>query len=173
MGIGRPEMAAIRALQVHQRPLVAEQVLPVRIAVSRPPAITTYGAVIATRAGPRRPEPWRPRRRRCPRAAAASNRGRFPRVVARERSRSCRTGASSCRSHRQLQLRLPLTTTGARNISQVMGNVTVGNIDREVSVFADVVLSSQLLFATKRPKGFRFWNRTGRLTLRPRAVAAS
>ena len=51
MRVGRPEITAIRALQVHQRPLVAQQVLPVRIAVSAVPAITTFGAVIAARAG--------------------------------------------------------------------------------------------------------------------------
>jgi hypothetical protein len=51
MRVGRPEITAIRALQVHQRPLVAQQVLPVRSAVSAVTAITTFGAVIATRAG--------------------------------------------------------------------------------------------------------------------------
>lgn len=51
MGICRPEMAAIGALQVHQRPLVAEQVLPVRVAVSRASAIATFRAVVAARAG--------------------------------------------------------------------------------------------------------------------------
>jgi hypothetical protein len=51
MRIGRPEITAIRALEVHQRPLVAQQVLPVRIAVSAVPAVTTFGAVIAARAG--------------------------------------------------------------------------------------------------------------------------
>jgi hypothetical protein len=51
MRVGRPEITAIRALQVHQRPLIAQQVLPVRVAVSAVPAITTFGAVIAARAG--------------------------------------------------------------------------------------------------------------------------
>jgi hypothetical protein len=51
MRVGRPEITAIRALQVHQRPLVAQQVLPVRIAVTAAAAITTFGTVIATRAG--------------------------------------------------------------------------------------------------------------------------
>lgn len=51
MRVGRPEMAAIRALQVHQRPPVAQQVLPVRVAVSGAAAITTLGAVIALWAG--------------------------------------------------------------------------------------------------------------------------
>jgi hypothetical protein len=51
MRVGRPEITAIRALQVHQGPLVAQQVLPVRIAVSTVLAITTFGAVIAARAG--------------------------------------------------------------------------------------------------------------------------
>lgn len=61
MRVGRPEMTAIRALQVHQRPLVAQEILPVRIAVSAAPAITTAGAVVAARA-------------RQPRAAAAVGR---------------------------------------------------------------------------------------------------
>jgi hypothetical protein len=43
---------------VYQRPLVTQQVLPVRIAISAAPAITTFGAVITARA-------------RQPRAAAA------------------------------------------------------------------------------------------------------
>lgn len=51
MRVSRPEMTAIRALQVHQRPLVAQQILPVRIAVLATAAITTFGAVLAVRAG--------------------------------------------------------------------------------------------------------------------------
>jgi hypothetical protein len=51
MRVGRPEITAIRALQVHQRPFVAQQVLPVRIAVLPVPAMTAFGAVIAARAG--------------------------------------------------------------------------------------------------------------------------
>lgn len=51
MRVGRPEMTAIRALQVHQRAAVAQQVLPVRVAVSGAAAIPTLGAVITLRAG--------------------------------------------------------------------------------------------------------------------------
>lgn len=51
MRVGGPEMAAIRALQVYEGPPVAQQVLPVRVAVSGAAAITTLDAVIALRAG--------------------------------------------------------------------------------------------------------------------------
>lgn len=51
MRVRRPEVAAIRALQVHQGALVAQEVLPVCIAVATTSAHTTFGAVIAARTG--------------------------------------------------------------------------------------------------------------------------
>jgi hypothetical protein len=51
MRVCRPEITAIRTLQVHQRPLIAQLVLPMGIAVSAATTITTFRAVIAARAG--------------------------------------------------------------------------------------------------------------------------
>ena len=52
MRVGGPQVTAIGALQVHHGARVAQQVLPVRVAVSAAvPAITALGSVIAARAG--------------------------------------------------------------------------------------------------------------------------